>query len=196
MTSGNSDRAEVAGRTVAAPPIGPGQGTPVMLPADGGRVIGGGAVHARLLVAHDHPAYASTFEMRVAPGFDVGAHVHRDGEEMFFVLEGELDILCFEPLDRTIGNWHQWQDRSGQVYLRGGPGAFMYVPPGTPHAFANPTTDPVRMFFQSSVRGGHENYFAELGELLHESGGRPGPSAVRDLEAKYGTEQITAMLTG
>lgn len=156
-----------------------GPGAPLMLPPDGGRIIGGGAVHARLLVAHDHPAYASTFEMQVAPGFDVGAHVHRNGEEMFFVLEGELDILCFEPLDRTEGDWHQWQDKSGTVYLRGGPGAFMYVPPGTPHAFANRTTDPVRMFFQSSVQGGHENYFAELGELLRRSEGNPArrPSA-------------------
>lgn len=177
-------------------PASPHVGAPLMLPPDGGRMITGGAVHARLLVAHDHPAYASTFEMQVAPGFDVGAHVHRDGEEMFFVLEGELDILCFEPLDRTIGNWHQWQDRSGRVYLRGAPGAFMYVPPGTPHAFANPTRDPVRIFFQSSVQGGHENYFAELGELLRESQGKPGPSAVRDLEVRYGTDQITAMLTG
>ncbi|MBA3906159.1 MAG: cupin domain-containing protein [Pseudonocardiales bacterium] len=166
-----------------------------MLPPDGGRVISGGAVHARLLVAHDHRAYASTFEMRVAPGFDVGAHVHRDGEEMFFVLAGEIDILCLEPLDRTIGDWHRWQDRSGRVFLRGGPGAFMYVPPGSPHAFANPTGEPARMFFQSSVQGGHENYFAQLGQLLHDSHGKPGPSAVRDLEARYGTEQITAMRT-
>ncbi len=47
-------------------------GSPVMLPPEGGRLIAGGAVHARLLVAHDHPSYASTFEMTVAPGFDVG----------------------------------------------------------------------------------------------------------------------------
>lgn len=52
------------------------------------------------------------------------------------------------------------------------------------------------MFFQSSVEGGHENYFAELGELLHATQGRPDPSAVRDLEARYGTEQITAMRAG
>ena len=182
--------------TLSPAPIGGGPGAPLMLAPDGGQVISGGAVHARLLVTHDHPAYASSFEMQVAPGFDVGAHVHREGEEMFFVLEGELDILCFEPLDRTIANWHQWADPSGQVYLRGAPGAFMYVPPGTPHAFANPTNDPVRMFFQSSVQGGHENYFDELAELLHQSQGKPDPSAVRDLEARYGTQQVTAMQTG
>ncbi len=47
-------------------------GSPVMLPPERGQLIAGGAVHARLLVAHDHPSYASTFEMTVAPGFDVG----------------------------------------------------------------------------------------------------------------------------
>lgn len=182
--------------TTDSSPAAPGGGAPLMLPAEGGRIIGGGSVHARLLVAHDHPSYASTFEMQVAPGFDVGAHVHGNGEEMFFVLEGQLDILCFEPLDRTIGDWHEWKDRSGRVYLRGGPGSFMYVPPGTPHAFANPTGTPVRMLFQSSVEGGHENYFAELGELLHRYQGEPDPTAIRDLEARYGTEQITAMLAG
>ena len=34
---------------------GGGPGAPVMLGSDGGRVINGGSVHARLLVAHDHP---------------------------------------------------------------------------------------------------------------------------------------------
>jgi len=55
-------------------------GSPVMLPPEGGQLIAGGAVHARLLVAYDHPSYASTFEMTVAPGFDVGAHVHGRGD--------------------------------------------------------------------------------------------------------------------
>ena len=31
------------------------------------------------------------------PGFDVGAHLHRTAEELFYVLEGELDLLAFEP---------------------------------------------------------------------------------------------------
>lgn len=168
-------------------------GDPVMIAHDGGRLITGGPVHVRLLVAHDHPSYASTFEMTVAPGFDVGAHVHTDGEEMFFVVAGELDVLCFEPADRTPPDWHAWTDPSGRQFLRGLPGSFMYVPPGVPHAFANPTDRPSTMFFQSSVTGGHENYFTELGALLRDSHGRPDPAAVTMLEAKYGTEQLTAM---
>lgn len=171
-------------------------GTPVMLAGDQGRIVTGGAVHARVLVTHDHPAYASTFEVSIAPGFDVGAHVHTNGEEMFYVIDGEMDVLCFEPVDRSLPDWRRWVSSGGQTFLRGGPGAFMYVPPGTPHAFANPTDRPATMFFQSSVAGGHENYFAELGELLAAAHGHPGADAIRALEAKYGTEQLTAMHPG
>jgi hypothetical protein len=35
----------------------------------------------------------SAFEADVAPGFDVGAHLHEHAEEVFYVLEGELDLL-------------------------------------------------------------------------------------------------------
>lgn len=167
-------------------------GTPVMLAPDDGRLITGGAVHARLLVGHDHPAFASTFEMTIAPGFDVGAHLHTNGEEMFYVVAGEVDVLCFEPTTRS-GDWRDWRAADGRIYLRGEPGAFMYVPPGTPHAFANRTDKLATMVFQSSVRGGHENYFAELGALLQETHGHPTPEAIRALFAKYGTEQLTPM---
>jgi len=171
-------------------------GSPVMLPPEGGQLIAGGAVHARLLVAHDHPSYASTFEMTVAPGFDVGAHVHGNGEEMFYVIDGELDVLCFEPADRSLPDWHAWTSASGQKFLHGLPGSFLYVPPGVPHAFANRTDRPVTLFFQSSVAGGHENYFTELGALLVDSDGHPDPAAIKQLEASYGTEQLTAMRPG
>ena len=167
-------------------------GPPLMTSPQEGRLITGGAVHARLLIAHDHPAYASTFEMTVATGFDVGAHVHTNGEEMFYVVAGEVDVLCFEPVTRD-GDWHAWRAPDERNYLRGAPGAFLYVPPGVPHAFANPTDKPATMFFQSSVQGGHENYFLELGAILATAEGRPDTAAIRDLEARYGTEQLTPM---
>jgi oxalate decarboxylase/phosphoglucose isomerase-like protein (cupin superfamily) len=66
----------------------------------------------------------------------VGAHVHSRGEEVFLVLEGEIDLLAFEPADRSVGDWHDWMSASGRRFLRGGPGAFMHVPAGVPHAFA------------------------------------------------------------
>jgi len=68
-------------------------------------------------------ALTSTFEMMVPPGYDVGAHVHSEGEELFYVADGELDLLAFEPVVRSPGDWHEWTSSSGQRFLRGGPGA-------------------------------------------------------------------------
>ena len=87
-----------------------------------------------------------------------------------------------------------WESASGQRFLRAGPGAFMWVPEGVPHAFANRTDRPARMFFQSSVPGGHENYFEELAQLLR-AGGPPDPAAVADLRLRYGIEQLTRLST-
>jgi oxalate decarboxylase/phosphoglucose isomerase-like protein (cupin superfamily) len=44
----------------------------------------------------------SMFEVvDIGPGFDVGAHLHRNAEELFYVLEGQLDLLALEPRVRT-----------------------------------------------------------------------------------------------
>ena len=56
----------------------------------------------------------SMFEVAgIGPGFDVGAHLHRNAEELFYVLDGQLDLLAFEPRVRTAGNSQGWQSRTG-----------------------------------------------------------------------------------
>jgi len=91
-----------------------------------------------------------------------------------------------------VPDWHHWQSGTGQRFLRGGPGAFMFVPPGVPHAFSNPGGKPTKVFFQSSVPGGHENYFDELMALLQRTSGQPEPDEVASLRTRYDIEQITA----
>jgi hypothetical protein len=49
------------------------------------------------------------------------------------------------------------------------------------------------VFFQSSVPGGHENYFGELMAIMEASQGRPDANVVADLRARYDIEQITAI---
>ena len=71
----------------------------IMLPAAGGRLIQGGGVDVTLKVGDGENALTSTFVCRIPPGYDVGAHVHRHGEELFYVLEGAIDLLGFEPVD-------------------------------------------------------------------------------------------------
>lgn len=162
-----------------------------MLPPNGGLHIDGGSIHAVLKASMSDSAYAATFEVVVPPGFDVGAHLHPRALEMFYVVEGELDVLGFEPKDRSVSDWHEWESPTGQTYLRGGPGAFLFVPENTPHAFANRTTKDVVMLFQSSIAAGHEHFFEELAALLETTGKQPGEAAMADLNRRYDTEQIT-----
>ena len=163
----------------------------LMLRPGDGRVIAGGGLHATLKVPGGNPAVASTFEVVVPPGFDVGAHVHRAAQELFYVLEGELDLLAFEPLRRSE-DWHEWESATGTRFLHGGPGSLLFIPPGCPHAFSNPTDRPARVLFQAAPSG-HEDYLDELATLLREAKGRPDPQAVAELRRRYDIEQLTAL---
>ena len=69
----------------------------------------------------------SAFEAEVAPGFDVGAHRHAEAEEIFYLLEGELDLLAFEPRTTAPGDWTAWESAGGARVVRGGPGSLMFV---------------------------------------------------------------------
>jgi oxalate decarboxylase/phosphoglucose isomerase-like protein (cupin superfamily) len=61
--------------------------------------------------------------VNIAPGFDVGAHLHRNADELFYVLEGQLDLLAFEPRIRTPRNWQSWESHTGATAARAGRGA-------------------------------------------------------------------------
>jgi oxalate decarboxylase/phosphoglucose isomerase-like protein (cupin superfamily) len=166
----------------------------MLAPGAGRRILGGG-LDAVVKTTMGEGAFTATFEVVVPPGYDVGAHLHAHGQEIFHVLEGELDVLAFEPVDRAPADWHDWQAPNGSTYLRGGPGAMLWVPENTPHAFANRSGSPVRMFFQSSAPGGHDHYFDELAELLRAEA-PPDPDVVAELRRRYDIEQITALHDG
>ncbi len=160
-----------------------------MLAPGQGRQIRGGGMQATLKVAGGPEALTSTFEVVIPVGYDVGAHVHATGEELFYVAHGTLDILAFEPVERS-GDWHQWRSADGRSYLRGGPGSLLFVPAGCPHAFANLSSEPVTMLFQSAPSG-HEDYFEELATLLSDSDNQPDPAHMAALRARHGIVQIT-----
>ncbi|MFD3701042.1 cupin domain-containing protein [Streptomyces sp. NPDC058646] len=134
----------------------------------------------------------SIFEVVVPPGFDVGAHVHSESQEFFYVLEGELELLCFEPTERTADTWHHWESADGDRAVRVGAGSCMFVPPGTPHAFRNPTDKPTTMLFQSYPSPEHEHYFEEITEIWS-TGRTVDPEAVEAMRRRYDVKQITPM---
>ena len=109
-----------------------------------GHPIGGGTGGIVLKVGADDSNHMSVFEITVAPGFDVGAHVHTAIEESFYVLEGSLNLQVGDETGDGIG-----------------PGSFMFVPKGAAHRFWNDTDKPARILFISSPPG-HERYFEEL----------------------------------
>jgi oxalate decarboxylase/phosphoglucose isomerase-like protein (cupin superfamily) len=167
----------------------------VMLRASEGRLIAGGALEGTLKVGKSDTGLLSAFEIVVPSGFDVGAHKHREAQELFYVLDGELDLLAFEPRTQAAGDWHKWVSGSGRRYLRGGAGSLLFVPTGCPHAFANPTGKPARMLFLVAPSG-HEDYLEELARLLQASRGRPDPADVAELRRRYDIEQLTPLHAG
>lgn len=118
--------------------------------------------------------------------------LHQEAEELFYILEGELDLLAFQPRVRIPDGWSSWESATGGKAVRGGPGSLMFVPSGCPHAFANPGPAPVRMLFLFAPAG-HEHYLRDMGELLAE-GGPPDPSAIAALRARYDIQQLTPMV--
>jgi mannose-6-phosphate isomerase-like protein (cupin superfamily) len=163
----------------------------VLRPGAGRRIQGAGMT---LKVGDGQSTVWSAFEAEVTPGFDVGAHLHRAAEELFYVLDGELDLLAFEPRVRTAGNWQSWESADGSTVVRGGPGCTMFVPAGCPHAFANPGTTAARMLFLVSPPG-HEHYLAEIGEAISQ-GGPPDPAVIAGIRARHDIEQLTPMRAG
>ena len=164
----------------------------LVLPPGAGRGIQGAGMI--LKVGAGQSGAWSAFEAEVAPGFDVGAHLHHSAEEFFYILDGELDLLAFEPQGMATGDWRGWQSASGARVMRGGPGAAMFVPAGCPHAFANPGTAPVRMLFLVSPPG-HEHYLDEIGALIGQ-GGRPDPDAIAEIRVRHDIQQLTPMAVG
>jgi oxalate decarboxylase/phosphoglucose isomerase-like protein (cupin superfamily) len=162
-----------------------------MSPGAGTRI---GSSAMTLKVGAEQTSTWSVFEVEVQPGFDVGAHLHTEAEEFFYVLSGELDLLAFEPRVRTAGGWQAWESESGAKVHRGGPGQLMFVPAGCPHAFCNPGSEPVRMLF-AVAPSGHEKYLAELAEML-EGQPPPDPAAIVDLRARHDIHQLTPLIPG
>ena len=127
--------------------------------------------------AGQRPAGGPTVtEFITAPGFSTGDHVHDTIEELFYVVDGEIDIRA--------GAW------SGRV----GAGGFVRVPPGTPHGFGNSGAAPATLLLIISPGGVHDQYFRELGAILSDPG-QPDAHAIGELRARYDTTQVTALAT-
>jgi quercetin dioxygenase-like cupin family protein len=166
----------------------------LVVPPGEGRTMVTHAHEVTFKVTGERTTVGSVFEVVVPPGFDVGEHAHANSEELFYVIEGELELLAFEPRKRTSDSWRRWESASGARPVRATAGTVAHVPPGCPHAFANPTDAPARMLVQAAPPPAHERYFEELLAIFSD-GGPPDLSAIAALRERYDIQQITPLRT-
>lgn len=152
-------------------------------PADAGAAVGD---TARLLVVHEDGGKAwNIFGLKIVgkvmseatggqysvivsttpPGGGPPRHVHRNEDEMFYVLEGEFEFY------------------SGGETTRAQQGALVILPRGIPHGFRNvgPTAG---MLMNTMTPGGFEGFFEEIDRLP-----KDGPldrQLVETIASRYG----------
>jgi mannose-6-phosphate isomerase-like protein (cupin superfamily) len=96
---------------------------PVVIPPGEGHHLGNVEFLARTA---DTPRFNFGI-IEIAAGRELDAHVHREEDDAFYILEGEL-VFFF-----------------GDEEVVAPPGTFVLVPPGVEHGFRNDRDGPVRM---------------------------------------------------
>jgi quercetin dioxygenase-like cupin family protein len=109
-------------------------------------------------------------ECLLPPGFGPPPHLHKQEEETFYLLEGELTVFC--------------GDRRWKV----APGSFVFLPRGIVHGFTVEGLMPAKML-QITSPAGFEHFAAEMGEPAKEvvlpPPGPPDVEKLLALAAKY-----------
>ncbi len=143
------------------------------VPAGEGRVVQVGPL--KLIWKEEGDATAGRLavaELELAPGFSPPAHLHREHDEGFYVLEGQVRLTC------------------GDEQFLAGPGDWLMVPVDVPHTFTNPGSTPARLLCTFSPNK-YVEYFDRLEAAGREHGGPPPRGVFAALMADYATEMIT-----
>jgi quercetin dioxygenase-like cupin family protein len=144
------------------PPDDPARDITVARPADASlpHVAVVGDVYTILLTGEQTAGRYALIDMWVPPGGGPPPHRH-DFEEMFHVLEGEVEVLF----------------RGAKSTARAG--VTVNIPANAPHAFKNVSNKPARLLCMVSPAG-EEQFFLEIGDRVAT---RTGPLPVLDEQA-------------
>ena len=150
-----------------------GQSRTHTAPGEGESVwVVGDLIEVRLSAEDTGGAY-SMIEETSPPGGGPPPHLHRDEDEAFCVLEGEVEFLL------------------GGGTIAAGAGTCVHVPKGTLHTFKNVGTSPSRVLGVLTP-GGFEGFFLEAGEPATEGAsapeGEPDVGRIVEIGQKYGLE--------
>jgi steroid delta-isomerase-like uncharacterized protein len=100
------------------------------------------------------------------PGFASPYHTHHREDEAFYVIEGEISVVC-------DGKW-----------LKTGPGAYVFGPRGIPHGFKVTGSTPARMLLLCAP-GGFEHFVLEQKTPITEPPSPPDMAKLMELAARY-----------
>jgi quercetin dioxygenase-like cupin family protein len=127
---------------------------------------GPGDLYRFLVTGEETGGAYFAMEAVVPAGGGPPPHIHRNEDETFYIVEGNVDI------------------RLGDELIAAGPGAFVSVPRGTVHNFHNPGPDPMRMIL-TFTPAGIEKFFEETLERALDPS-QPAPDNVAEVAARYG----------
>jgi mannose-6-phosphate isomerase-like protein (cupin superfamily) len=146
----------------------------IVLKSGEGRMISLGAI--RMWVQEDGTHTRGTLgvaEFEIPPHAPTPPpHIHHAHEEVFYVLEGDLEFLV------------------GTQTRQAGVGTFVMVPIGALHTFSNPT-DKTARFLNTFTPPRYIHYFEEMSQLFQQSV-PPSPQQLNDLMARYDTEVVAS----
>jgi quercetin dioxygenase-like cupin family protein len=155
-------------------------GTLLHRPSSEGLAFWGPGDSYRFLVtsAESGGAYLA-MEAIVAPGGGPSPHIHRNEDETFYVLDGDVEFLL------------------GDRIVTGRPGDFVNVPRGTVHRFHNASSARARLILTFSPAG-IEKFFEETLERADDPT-QPPPDNIQEVDARqaeaaprYGMEFLAA----
>ena len=98
-------------------------------------------------------------------------HVHGEMDEAFYVLDGSL-LVKVGDAEREVTT-----------------GCFVWIPRGTPHAFANASGSPTRML-GLAVPGGIEEFFALRQQYFDQLEGEPDPAVLNRIGTHHGSRLL------
>jgi len=112
---------------------------------------------------------------RVPPGYAPPKHVHRDADEVFYLVDGTLEVTCGDD------SWHVE------------PGSVVFLPRGVPHGFVAGSAGPARTLL-INAGAGFADLIVELGTpasglvLPGDEVPMPDPSQIATASDKHGIE--------
>ena len=132
-----------------------------------------GTLSLTKVLGRDTGGGVDLIDHRVPPGYAPPKHVHRDADEVFYLIDGTLEVTCGDDA------WHVE------------PGSVVFLPRGVPHGFVAGSDGPARTLLINAPAG-FGDLVVELGtsaerlQLPGEDVPMPDPARIGAVSERYG----------